>query len=387
MFSAILLAHNDSSRGVIEDLAHESRQVSMERVLYRFPQPYELTKLLNAIQPDLVFLDLSEWEIALEAAAYIQQAAPHTATVGFGAGWDAGQEQQCAAAGLSALLVSPVTLPRFQESVERAIQKVRGGVLENLVAFLPAKAGSGATTLALNTAGYLAAAGRKVLLIDADLNSGVIALLLDHKHGYTLRDALAESQTLDFSSWSRFVTRKLGVDLLLSEHKRRLPLPSWASYHHLLDFAAPRYDHVLVDLPEVINDATVEIVRRAKQVFVVCTPELASLALAPQRCEELTGRAIPAEKVELLVNRRHPGEIKGADIESMIGHRVAAIFGNDYPAVADAANAAGLVHRDTPLGASLAAFARKLSGAPEPPRGALAFLKGLGSKAPRPARA
>jgi pilus assembly protein CpaE len=387
MFSAILLAHNDSSRGVIEDLAQESRQVSMERVLYRFPQPHELTKLLNAIQPDLVFLDLSEWEIAMEAAAYMREIAPHTATVGFGAGWGAEQEQQCAAAGLSALLVSPVTLPRFQESVERAIQKVRGGIQENLIAFLPAKAGSGATTLALNTAGYLAAAGRKVLLIDADLNSGVIALLLDHKHSYTLRDALAESKTLDYSSWSRFVTRKLDVDLLLSEHKRRLPLPSWASYHHLLDFAAPRYDHVLVDLPEVVNDATVETVRRAKQVFVVCTPELASLALAPQRCEELTGRSIPPENIELLVNRCHPGEIKASDIESMIGHRVAAMFGNDYPAVAGAANAAGLVNRDTRLGASLAAFTRKLAGTPEQPRGALAFLKGLGSKALHPARA
>src|SRR5919108_396102 len=97
---------------------------------------------------------------------------------------------------------------------------------------------------------------------------------------------------------------------------RRRPLPSWVSYHHLLDFAAPRYDHVLIDLPEVTNDATVETVRRAKQVYLVCTPEIPSLGLAPQRLAELTSRSIPAEKIQIVVNRWHAGEIKAAEIES-----------------------------------------------------------------------
>jgi MinD-like ATPase involved in chromosome partitioning or flagellar assembly len=106
---------------------------------------------------------------------------------------------------------------------------------------------------------------------------------MDAKHTWSVLDALENAGELDYSLWTKYVTKVHNVDFLLADPKKRV-LPSWTNYHHLLDFAASRYDHILVDLPEMVNDATVETVRRAKSVFVVCTPELPSLALAPQRC-------------------------------------------------------------------------------------------------------
>ena len=154
-------------------------------------------------------------------------------------------------------------------------------------------------------------------------------MLLDLKHSCSLRDALDNSSQLDYSQWSNFVVKAQGFDLLLSDHRRRTPLPSWSNYHHLLDFVEQSYDHILVDLPEVVNDATVETVRRAKHVFIVCTPELPSLALAPYRIEELTSRGVPPEKISLVVNRWHKGEVGASDLEEILKHPVAAVFGND----------------------------------------------------------
>src|SRR5207253_2160278 len=133
---------------------------------------------------------------------------------------------------------------------------------------------------------------RKPLLIDADLHSGVISELLGCRHHRSVLDALENASELDYSKWSQYVKRSHDVDILLSGRSKPATLPLWSSYHHLLNFAAPRYDHILVDLPEVVNDATVEIVRRAKWVFVVCTLETASLTLVPQRYEELRRRGI-----------------------------------------------------------------------------------------------
>ena len=384
MFSAVLLVHDDTSSAAIESLAKESQQVFFQKTLNRYPQAFELARILNTFAPDLVFLDLSDWESAQAAAADIRTIAPHTAIIGFGAGWKPGQEGQCAAVGITELLVSPVNLKMFEDCVDRAIHKMTGGIQENLLAFLPAKAGSGATTIALNTAGYLADPhAKKVLLIEGDLNSGVVSVLLDLKHSCSLRDALDNSSQLDYSEWSNFVVKAQGFDLLLSDHRRRTPLPSWSNYHHLLDFVEQSYDHILVDLPEVVNDATVETVRRAKHVFIVCTPELPSLALAPYRIEELTSRGVPPEKISLVVNRWHKGEVGASDLEEILKHPVAAVFGNDYRTISIAGRAHTIVSRDTKLGKSFAAFARKLVGQPEEaPNGTLSFLKGLGGKIP-----
>ena len=171
MFKAILLVHDESACVAIEGLGHQSNQVSFEKTLNRFPQAYELSKLLNTLTPDLVFLDLGDWDSALAAAEDIRTLAPLTAIIGFGGGWGAQKETQCENAGITELLVSPVSLKKFQDCVDRAIHKMRGAVQENLLAFLPAKAGSGCTTIALNLAGCLAdtsnrdSLGKKVLLI------------------------------------------------------------------------------------------------------------------------------------------------------------------------------------------------------------------------------
>ena len=392
MFKAILLVHDESACIAIESLGLESNQVSFEKTLSRFPQAFELSKILNTYAPDLAFLDLSDWDSALAAAEDIRSLAPHTAIVGFGAGWAPQKEEQCGNAGVTELLVSPVTLKKFQDCVDRAIHKMQGAAQENLLVFLPAKAGSGCTTIALNLAGYLAEAsskdslGKRVLLIEGDLHSGVLSVLLGVQHPYCVLDALEASGQIDCSEWSKFVVTMGGLDVLLSGRPRKSILPLWSNYHQLLDFAASRYDYILVDLPEVVNDATVEIVRRAKRVFVVCTPETPPLALAPQRCQELRARGIPAEKIRVLLNRWHKGETTAEEVEGLLKYPVSAVFGNDYPAVSNATRATALVNPESKLGRSFAAFARKLTGAPDQTRGfTLGFLKGLGAKpAPQP---
>ena len=194
-------------------------------------------------------------------------------------------------AGVAAYLERPLTLEGFESSVRDAIRKVRAGVSEKLSVFLPAKAGSGSTTVALNVAGALAIRpGKKTLLIEADLHSGVVSTLLNITPSLPLVDALASAATLDYSAWTKYVVKAAGLDALLTDRAKTRPLPSWMNYHQLLRFALGRYDHVIADLPEVINDATEELVRSAHAVLVVCTPEVLSLTLARHRLDELGRR-------------------------------------------------------------------------------------------------
>lgn len=382
MFNAALFCRDENSSEVIEQLAVASNLVTFQRVVNGYPPSFELTRILNAHGPDMIFLDLSDGPSAMAAIADIRAGAPGTAIVGFGGGWEPGREAQFEAAGVTELLISPVTLKKFETAVERAILRVRGAIQENLFAFLPAKAGSGASTLALNAAGYLAATplSRKVLLVDGDLRSGLISVALGLDHPFSVLDALGNSAQLDYSSWSKYVVGAGAFDALLSDRSRRETPPSWTSYHHLLDFAASRYDYILVDLPEVVNEATIEIVRRAKRVFVVSTPELAPLALAPQRCRELEQCGIPAEKIGLVINRWHRGDPDPEELARDLNQRLSGVFMNDYPTVRNAARAHSFVNPESRLGESFATFAHALAGAPAPPVPKPSFFKTLRSK-------
>jgi MinD-like ATPase involved in chromosome partitioning or flagellar assembly len=382
MFNALLIAQDPTATQVIEQLAGDSGLVNIKKALNTYPPNYELSLLLNTHDPDLVFMDLSEWEGASAAASMIHNLSPEVSIIGFGAGWAGQMKSMCEQVGITELLVSPVTLKGFQACVYQGIHKRRSGVLENLVAFLPAKAGSGCTTVALNVAGRLASDVRqKVLLMEADLNSGILSILLDVNSHRSLLDALENSSHLDYSVWSSCVVQKHGIDLLLSSRSK--PFPSWGNYHHLLEFARTRYGTIVVDLPEVVNDATEEILRRAKFVFVVCTPETPPLKMAQRRCAELESRGVPANRIGIIVNRWHESDVKESDVEDALEHGVAAIFPNDYASVQEATRDCRLVNGETELGKTYLSLARILAGEPDlyspdaPPKNMFSFLKSL----------
>src|SRR5262249_53194030 len=153
----------------------------------------------------------SDWGYAASLATAIRVRHPELPIIGFGAGWAEEVAAFCAQAGIANLLTAPVTVKKFDDSVFGAIHGPKIAVHDNLIAFLPAKAGSGSTTVALNSAGCLAGAlGKKTLLIEADLKSGVLSVLLDTAFRCSVLDALEKSDQLDYSSWTNCVVKKNG---------------------------------------------------------------------------------------------------------------------------------------------------------------------------------
>ncbi len=252
MFNALLFVQHDANAHAIEQLAVDSGQVSIQRVFINLTPSFELTTLLDIWDPDLIFLDLSDWNYAAELAAAIRARRSETPIVGFGAGWADEIRGRCDEARITCLLTAPVTMKVFEAGVHHAMHGPEEAVQENLLAFLPAKAGSGCSTVALNSAGCLAnALDKKVLMIESDLNSGVLAVLLKATFKVSVLDALEKAQELDYSKWTNSVVKKQGIDLLLAGRSK--PFPTWINYLHLLEFVKSRYDLIVVDLPEVVR--------------------------------------------------------------------------------------------------------------------------------------
>lgn len=353
-------------------------QLQVLREFTSEPSPYELSRMLNTLSPDVILIDFGLGPAALDCATKIVAQAPHSAIVGFGAPSDMARIAK--QAGVHALVVAHGGTEDLQNAIHEALHSRDGGVEPTLFSFLPSKAGSGASTVVLNTASALANVhGKRVLVIDADLRSGILAIMLDVEPEGSLQSLLQNSSHLDSFQWAQYVVPVHGVDYLMSSRSLDTVPPEWLHYYQLLNFARQNYDTILVDLPELVNAATVEIVRRSAMVFPICTSEIPSLRLTQHRCAELQRWNVPDERIGILLNRWHRSDPAPAEITRLIGKPVLKAFPNDYPAVRAAVAAGTSVSFDSKLGKAYVEFASYLIAGPEGNRqpGFAGRLRGL----------
>jgi hypothetical protein len=181
---------------------------------------------------------------------------------------------------------------------------------------------------------------------------------------FPIRAVLAEAPRIDHLIWQRYVTTVGGVDFLLTNTGIKEPVPSWTHYFQILRFAAPKYDVVMADLPEVVNAATAEIVRRARAVHVVSTPEFASLKLSQQRCQELGYWGVDRGRIQAVLNRGYKTDIGPQEAARILDCPVAMTFPNNYKLVRRAIADASPIDKRSDLGEAYLAFSRMLAGVP-----------------------
>ncbi len=366
MLTAIVITPDSSLTDGIQRLALASRQVTVQKTVDHYASPYELVRLLNVSDPDLVFLDLSDWSAASPIAASLRDESPQTAILGIGGSWMQRARDQYFEAGVDVLLVTPLDLPEFQAAVLRAFRMARGEVLNSLIAFLPAKAGNGCSITAFNAAGALAGElGRKTLLIEGDLHSGILCIRARFATERSLEHVLEDPSVLNHSQWLRHIVTRHGVDILPAGRSRVRFQPRWSNYYHLLRYADSEYETVIADLPETINDASAEVVLRASKIYIVSTAEKPSLDLACRRSEEPDELGVNPNRVEVVINRWHPADTPPEELEPLLQRRVAKALPNDYQSVRRATDEGRLVSSDVPLGGAYRGLARQLAGLPD----------------------
>jgi pilus assembly protein CpaE len=381
MLTLVVLTSNPVAADGIEQLAQES---SVFKLVFKgspIPQIPAAIRTLRAHNPDLILLDIGNWEAVSALAGQIKQASLGGTVIGFEPSWNRLEQVTFEDAGIVDLLREPFSLTDLETAAYDALHRDHPVTNQNILAFLPAKAGSGCSTVALNTAAALVShLGKKVLLIEADRRSGVLSILLNLQHREGLTEALEHAGEITPVEWHQYYAEAFGVHLLLANPTRRGPLPTWADYYQLLRYVQKQYDFLIIDLPEIVNEATAEVVKSARGVFVVCTPEVPSLKMASQRYAELKECEIPADHVHIVLNRWERGKLSIQDIEGILERPVFATLPNDYAHVKDAILESRLVARESAFAESCLALARKLSGLPEAPQeqSKFALLKRLG---------
>jgi pilus assembly protein CpaE len=347
----------------------ESHQVGIVRRMDSYPNAVDLGRFLRATAPEVVFLSIETRKTALEAAKQIAEQVPGTQIVAINRTCDPPMLLETMRAGIREFLSPPFepqplteTLKRIQELILQTPPSFES--TDSVFAFLPAKAGCGATTIAVNTSLALSKMTDKgVLLADLDLNSGLIGfMLLINNPPYSIVDAAENALDLDENLWPKIVSNKDKLDVLPSGKLSPGFRIEAAQIRHILDYARRQYSAICVDLSGMMERYSVEILHEAKRVYLVTTAELPALHLAREKLAFLRSQDLDG-RVSILLNRSQKrGQISLEEMEKLFGMPVLMTFPNDYSGVHKALTEGKQVAASSALGGRFRELAETMSG-------------------------
>ena len=173
--------------------------------------------------------------------------------------------------------------------------------LAKLIAITSGKGGVGKTNFILNLAISMSIRGKKVLLIDADMNLSNIDVLLGIYPEYTLANLLDEDITVD----KLLIEGPRGIKLLSASSGDLMVMQNQRKYQQMLidiymDMRKD-FDYILIDTGAGITDYTMDFLYATDKIIVVTTPEPTAITDAYAMIKVLFFRA-KNPNISLIIN-------------------------------------------------------------------------------------
>lgn len=351
-------------------------EVELCRMLNRYPPAIDVARSLRAHAPEVVFLSFEDVTKALDVVRFLEQEAPGLQIVAMHRVCDAPLLRETMRAGVREFLVDPFERHSVVDALRNVHQLLQRKPpvyesTDHIYAFLPSKAGVGATTLALNVSAALAREkGTRTLLTDLDLNSGMLRFLLKLNNEHSVVDAVEHSLHMDEGLWPQLVTAETdNLDVLHAGRVNPNLRIEPSQVRNLIQFMRRNYQSVMFDLSGNLERYSIEVMQEARRVFLVCTPEIPSLHLAREKLAFLRNLGLD-NRIAVVLNRVSKKPLFTKDqVKDLLGLPVAATFSNDYLAVSRATTSGQLLDPDSSIGKQCEEFALGLAGLKAGPRG------------------
>jgi len=250
-------------------------------------------------------------------------------------------------AGAETSEIRDVLITAIDKLLAKPHQPRTGG---DIVAFLPSKPGTGASTIAANSA-FLASKSdkKRVLLVDFDRDAPMQAFLNALRPDHFLQEALENAHHMDHDIWSRLISERGQLEILPCDAAGTTVAENGAA-RNLMTFCRRAYDLTVVDLPGPLDAYSVEVLGEAKRTYLTCTQELASIHIARRKAERMRSMGLGRE-LRVLVNRYTDGLVMTPDrISDLLGLPVELALPNSYALASSLSENGSFVDTATPLG-------------------------------------
>lgn len=240
---------------------------------------------------------------------------------------------QALRAGVHDFVRCPVSSVELEEILERRLGRegLRSSASGSVVTFFSCKGGVGKSTLSVNTALLLARRNPdRVLLVDASLQMGVCASMLNLEPETTLYDAALDLDRLDGMLVRRLSTEhESGLRVLTAPRDASEAVQvDKGAIDRILAVARREFDFVVVDTFPVLDGVVLAILDLADLVYVTFTPTVPVVLGIRSFFDVLDKVGVSHRKCRTIANTNYPsfrGELKLMDVaarlEREIDHR------------------------------------------------------------------
>lgn len=235
---------------------------------------------------------------------------------------EAGADDLVLAPDLS--LAGPQLLFALQKAATRRISGAapRGEAGGQLIAVLGPKGGTGKTLTASNLAVALATEGKRVALVDLDLQFGDLGLVLGVAPDRTSFELANSGGTLDADKLDAFLTtHDSGVRLLLAPTRPDQAAAVRPEFlRELYPVLREAFDYVVVDTPPGFTPEVIATIDAATGICLIATLDVPSLKNAKLGAETLELMGYSPSGVRVVLNRADTNVgVTHADVVSVLG--------------------------------------------------------------------
>lgn len=206
--------------------------------------------------------------------------------------------------------------------------------LGNVITVFSTKGGVGKTFTSINLAVALQKeSGKRVVLVDLDLDFGNAALVLNIVPKFTISDVVDDIKNIDQDLIESYlILHESGIRILPANAKPQIT--EFISAEHIqiiLRTLQKSFDYIIVDMParfyEPVNPAFVI----ADNLFMVTTPEISTIRNVKSALITLNDLNYPKSKIKVILNRYDSkGLIKTKDVETTLNQNIYGSISFDY---------------------------------------------------------
>ncbi len=305
------------------------------------------------LEPDIILMDINMPGMdGITATAQITAEVPDSSIIMMSVQGEQEYQRQAMDAGAKNYLIKPFSGEELLQVIKNSLKNKKTGralmpnsELKNqgkLVAVFSTKGGTGKTTIAINLAVALAAkTGLETGIIDADLQFGDVALLLNLMPRSTIADLVQDAAQLDKKNLENYLVHFNHDVKVLAAPLRPEQAETVASRHLAAILKAMRanFAYTVIDTASVVSDSMLTVLEASDIILVVAALDLPTIKNVKLCLEMLESLGYGNDKIKVVLNKiTTDSGMETSEVEESLRYKFAAAVPGDEQVVVSSVN-------------------------------------------------